>query len=380
LFGAVLLTGLAGTGPVATADAAEDAQPAAPVPVAVQVATDEPAAKPVAAGEKVDVPGAIAQLSDADFAVRNLATERLVSAGADAIAPVEKAAGTGDLELATRCVRILDRLGASKDETVRREAGAALDRLAKSDNKSVAQRAAGVLARNKPAPDAVVPGQGQVQIQIGVVGGAGGVVRPLARLPIERENTVEKDGKKIRIQETAGGPIVVTVTEKVDGQEKTTETKAANAAELLAKHKAAHDLYVEHLVKANVPYKRVGRAAVGGGVIAGGGGVIGGGGNFQIRTKIENGNRETEVDDNGRKISIKDVNGSDIRMKVTETVEGKEQTKEYSAKDLEELRKTHPEAAKIYEQYSGQGNGAFRIFGKLQALPAQLLPVVPEQE
>lgn len=356
LFGAALLAGLAGIVPLAKADAADDAQPAA---------------------EKVDVAGAIGQLSDPDFGVRNLATDRLVSAGADAIAPVEKAAGTGDLELATRCVRILDRLNMSPHEAVRKEAGAALERLAKSENKSVAQRAAGVLARNQPAPNAAVPGQAQVQIQIGVVGGAGGVVRPIARLPIERENTVEKDGKKIRIHETAGGPIVVTVTEKVDGKDKTTETKAANAAELLAKHKPAHDLYVEHLVKANVPFKRIGRAAVGAGV---GGGVIGGGGNFQIRTKIENGNRETEVDDNGRKVSIKDVDGNDIRMKVTETVEGKEQSKEYSAKNLEELRQTHPEAAKIYEQYSGQGNGALRLFGKVRPLPAQVLPVVPEQD
>ena len=50
-------------------------------------------------------------------------------------------------------------------------------------------------------------------------------------------------------------------------------------------------------------------------------------------------------------------------MKVTRTVDGKEKTDEYTAKDLDDLKKNNPEAAKIYEQYARRQNGLFQING-----------------
>jgi hypothetical protein len=91
-----------------------------------------------------------------------------------------------------------------------------------------------------------------------------------------------------------------------------------------------------------------------------------------------NGNRTTDVNENGKKIHIEeDQNG--IEVKVTENVNGKDKTDTFKGKDADELKKKSPEAHKLYEKYmNGPGVGNIQI----QALPfpGGLLPVAPQPQ
>ena len=64
------------------------------------------------------------------------------------------------------------------------------------------------------------------------------------------------------------------------------------------------------------------------------------------------------------------------RSTVTKKVKGKDETKTYKGENLEDLKKKHPEAHKLYKKYSA-GNavpniGVFRIQpGNIRRLPAQ---------
>jgi exonuclease VII small subunit len=65
-----------------------------------------------------------------------------------------------------------------------------------------------------------------------------------------------------------------------------------------------------------------------------------------------NGVKQIEAEEGNRKVKIKDDPNNGIEMEVTETKDGKEATQKYQAKNAEELKKNHPEAHKIYEQYN----------------------------
>jgi len=79
----------------------------------------------------------------------------------------------------------------------------------------------------------------------------------------------------------------------------------------------------------------------------------GAGGNFKkVTVKNVNGVKETEAEENGRKVKIVDDPANGITVEVTETKDGKETTKKYEAKNAEELKTKHPEAHKLYEEYS----------------------------
>lgn len=92
--------------------------------------------------------------------------------------------------------------------------------------------------------------------------------------------------------------------------------------------------------------------------------------NMRVTQKSTNGERETDVEVDGKKIHITDSNGQDIAVTVTETVDGKETKKEYAGKNLADLKKKHPEAAKLYEEYAeGNGAGGIRVFAGPGAFP-----------
>jgi hypothetical protein len=101
------------------------------------------------------------------------------------------------------------------------------------------------------------------------------------------------------------------------------------------------------------------------------------------RTEVNNnGERTITVDDNGKKIEISDHDGEDIEIKITETVNGQEETSEYSAENVEDLKTNHPEIAKLYEQHT-QPNAQFQVFAaQMQQIPnlqrrAFPVPVAP---
>jgi hypothetical protein len=113
-------------------------------------------------------------------------------------------------------------------------------------------------------------------------------------------------------------------------------------------------------------------------------------GGQRVSVKVVNGTKEIDAEEtqpDGQKRNVKIVSDpqSGIRMEVTTTKDGKPQTEKYAAKDAETLKKEHPEAHKLYEQYGGGGpgiqignGGQIRIQGGLHlggahgALPAPI--------
>lgn len=328
----------------------------------------KPATSPAAISAE-QVESWVAQLSSDSFTERKAATQKLIDAGAAAVTPVAAAALSDDLELPTRCINILKKIYTSDDENAKKTAETALQKLAASESPFLARRAKE--AMKNPAP--IQPARanrfgGRVQIQvvgggIRIGGGAGG---------LQRKVEVKDGDRKVQITETIGRQIVVRVTETKNGKETTTEYKAANAVALLKKHPEAHKLYVKHIRGAAArPQIVVGNRAV----------VRGAGNNIQVQMKNVNGNREIQVVENGRKVEISDTGGKNIKVRITETVNGKETTRTVEADDVDALKKKDAKAAELYEQYGG-GNNGIKVLGGgakiqiqgIQAIPGRVLP------
>jgi len=81
---------------------------------------------------------------------------------------------------------------------------------------------------------------------------------------------------------------------------------------------------------------------------------IGGAGGVRISMRTVNGQRTINVKEADREIEIQDADGKKIRMSVQQVVNGKPETKEYEADDLEDLKKKNAEAAALYEKYGKQ--------------------------
>jgi uncharacterized protein Yka (UPF0111/DUF47 family) len=92
-----------------------------------------------------------------------------------------------------------------------------------------------------------------------------------------------------------------------------------------------------------------------------------------IQVQNINGVKRTTVQDKNRKITIEEDPNQGIKIEVTEAKDGKSETKKYEAKDAAELKKKHPEAHKIYEEFSNQQPLQIRI----GALPLQIPPPGP---
>ena len=80
----------------------------------------------------------------------------------------------------------------------------------------------------------------------------------------------------------------------------------------------------------------------------------------RMSVKNVNGVKEVEADEDGRTVKILDDPNKGIAVEVTQKKDGKDETKKYEAKTAAELEKKHPEAHKLYKQYSG-GGGAIQI-------------------
>jgi hypothetical protein len=103
-------------------------------------------------------------------------------------------------------------------------------------------------------------------------------------------------------------------------------------------------------------------------------------GGRRVSTKRDaNGKVEIEAQENGKKTKIVKQPDGSIEMEVTETINGKETTKKYAAKNYDDLKKNEPEAAKAYDQYNAGGLGNIQIqAGFAPALPGlPNLPIAP---
>lgn len=189
----------------------------------------------------------IRDLDSDSFNARQDATKHLVNAGEAAIPKIVQAAGKGSLEVATRAIGVLKEL--LKVDPTEKAARKALEKLTKSDNRSVARRAAEALKPEEKAdPNApqIIGGPGGIRIQV-QGGGAARVIQIQAQANGNGQKKIEvqEDGKKISIDEDAGG-IEMKVTEKVNGKEETKTYKAKDADDLKKKHPEAYKLYEKY--------------------------------------------------------------------------------------------------------------------------------------
>ena len=87
-----------------------------------------------------------------------------------------------------------------------------------------------------------------------------------------------------------------------------------------------------------------------------------------VMTTTFNGERQIHVRNQDRKLEIKDRDGKEIEIKVTETAGGKETT--YTAKDVGDLKQKHADILPLYEKYTQPKKG-------LPAGNGGWLPVMP---
>lgn len=79
-----------------------------------------------------------------------------------------------------------------------------------------------------------------------------------------------------------------------------------------------------------------------------------GGGGVRISVRMVNGQRTIQVKEPDREIEIEDADGKNIKLTIQRTVNGKPETKEFAADDLEDLKKKDADAAALYEKYGRQ--------------------------
>jgi hypothetical protein len=125
------------------------------------------------------------------------------------------------------------------------------------------------------------------------------------------------------------------------------------------------------------------RPAIAPGIRVFGGGRIAiaaaGAGAKRVSVKDVDGVKEIEAVEGDRTVKINEDPGKSLKVKITEKKDGKEESKEYEAKNADELKEKHPEAFKAYEQWGKGGIGDIRI----EAIPggiggiAPALPIVP---
>jgi hypothetical protein len=190
----------------------------------------------------------VKELDSDEFEVRQAATRKLIEAGRAAIEEVAKAAEGNSLEVTSRSIEILAKLLASDDEGVKTAARRALEQLARSPNRSAAQRAEGILNPTPPELPNVPAfrgGRAPIQIQGLQVLGGGGRVR-ISNNNGQKTIEVDEPHRKVKIEESPEGAIKMSITETVDGKEKTSNYEAKNADELKKNHPDAHKVYEQY--------------------------------------------------------------------------------------------------------------------------------------
>ena len=98
----------------------------------------------------------------------------------------------------------------------------------------------------------------------------------------------------------------------------------------------------------------------------------------RMHVKNNNGVKEIEVEENGRKVKVVEDPKEGIQLEVTQKKNGKETTEKYSAKNAEELKQKHPEARKIYDEVNKPNGIQLQVGGaQLPIAPAQAVPGAP---
>jgi hypothetical protein len=152
-----------------------------------------------------------------------------------------------------------------------------------------------------------------------------------------------------------------------------------------AARKAKSILEKKDGVKNNPQGTVVAGTGFGGQIIINGGMLnIGGGAMKTMSVKNVNGVKEINVAEDGKTVKIVDDPAQGIKVEMTEKQNGKDVTKKYEAKNVEELKKKLPAGYEIYKKYGEQGgNGALQVQMGIQIgggnLPLPALPPQPGQ-
>jgi hypothetical protein len=149
---------------------------------------------------------------------------------------------------------------------------------------------------------------------------------------------------------------------------------ARKAKSILTKKNAANN---------NLPGVAIPGNGFGGQIIINGGQLNIGGGGVAVRTlsvKNANGVKEINAVDNDKTVKIVDDPAQGIKVELTEKQNGKEVTKKYEAKNVEELKKL-PAGYDLYKKYVGEqaGNGIVVRAGGGILLPGNTVPAPPPQ-
>lgn len=211
--------------------------------------TETPDAK---AASPAEIDKLMEQLDANRFSERQEAQQKLVELGKAALPALEKGTQHVSREVAVRSLEILKNHFQKGEDATKAAAKESLERLTKNNDAILAKRAGEILSPPKPVvqfPGGNVPfrvGGGNIQIQ--VVGGAGGNVRKVSVKDVNgvKEIEAEENGKKVKINDDPAKGIKLEVTETKDGKETTQKYEAKDAAELKTKHPEAHKLYEEY--------------------------------------------------------------------------------------------------------------------------------------
>jgi hypothetical protein len=121
----------------------------------------------------------------------------------------------------------------------------------------------------------------------------------------------------------------------------------------------------------------------GGRIIINGGQLnIGGGGMRTLTAKNVNGVKEINAIEDGKTVKILDDPAHGIKVELTEKQSGKEVTKKYDAKNVEELKKL-PAGYDLYKKYVGEQPGIGGMQLQIQAgagnlqIPGNAIPAIP---
>ena len=333
--------------------------------VTVARSADEADPKP----QDAEIAALVEQVTGNNDAVHRTATDKLLKIGQPAVAPLAKAAESNDEAVVTRCFDALGRLLVSEDAPTAKATQAALDKLSDSDIDAVGRRARTTVRLKE------ILRQREALIK------AGPQAPGIAVGRVTRMTSVE-NGRRIELQRAADGSFTGKIKETVDGKEQETDIKAASEKELEEKFPDAHKAFQKQKQRqpqlGGFPGPNL-RAVPGAAPQQGiqiNGQFFGGGAGVTTRTSVNNnGQRHIETQTGDEKVEIDDTNGKDIELKHTRTVDGKSKTDVYKGADLDDLKKKHPEAAKLYEKHSGGNNVV--IGGGGGAIQPQIGGVVP---
>lgn len=172
--------------------------------------------------------------------------------------------------------------------------------------------------------------------------------KPADAVDGSREVTVEvkRGDKTITITQTVKGEFVGEIKEG----EETTEIRAKSLDELKEKSLEGHAAF---LAKAVVPKPGEAQAV-------------------SVSVTENNGDRKLEIQEPGRKVTMRDQRGKQIGVTVKQDIEHGTRTERVDAADMDSLKKIAPELAKLAEQYAGGvvANPAAQI--RVQALNGRI--------